>query len=85
MGAAYHIRLASAGRLLRRVNAIPIGDVLECGVGTGIYGKLWRHMGSTSWTGLDISPTAVELLRKTTGGSFFVVDLANKDDWSILE
>ena len=75
----YRMRLQALERLLRRGHAWPIERLLEGGVGIGAYAPLWQRAGVGSWTGLDISGTAIERLRQTyPAQQFYVADLGDK-------
>jgi SAM-dependent methyltransferase len=68
----YRVRLRAAERILREHRGAPIGHVLEAAVGVGAYARLWNRLGVRSWTGVDISDTAVEALRTRYPSSRFL-------------
>jgi SAM-dependent methyltransferase len=79
--AAYRLRLGAAERLLRRAGAVPLGELLEGAVGIGAYGPLWEKLGVRAWTGLDLSPAAVEAVtRRYPAHRFRVADLTRLDE-----
>lgn len=73
----YRVRLRAAERILREQRRVPIGHVLEAAVGVGAYARLWNRLGAQSWTGVDISETAVEALRaRHPTSSFLAADIS---------
>lgn len=75
----YEIRLLAARKALAGAGVRQVRKVLEGAVGTGIYGRLWQQLGARAWTGVDISPTAIEVVRRRwPEGHFVVADLASK-------
>ncbi|GIW56942.1 MAG: hypothetical protein KatS3mg082_3346 [Nitrospiraceae bacterium] len=70
------LRFPALRALLIRQGVRP-RTLLEAGVGTGAYARLWRELGVTEWVGVDISGTAVATLRtRFPKGEFYVLDLA---------
>lgn len=73
---SYELRLKAAGDLLARVVRSAPSSLLEGAVGVGAYSPLWNRIGVARWTGIDISPTAIEdLSRKQPIGEFLVRDM----------
>lgn len=52
--------------------------VLDIGSGTGFYIQLWKELGARDLTGVDITPTSVENLKKTFANDrFFQSDIGD--------
>ena len=61
----YKLRRRVALRTLHPlIGSLPTSSVLDIGSGTGFYVELWRELGVSSITGLDITDTVVGRLRQ---------------------
>jgi SAM-dependent methyltransferase len=79
--ATYKLRLHALERLLRRSRLFPVVALLEGGVGIGAYAPVWCKAQVKRWTGLDISPTAIEYMtRQFPSGRFSTADLCNREE-----
>ncbi len=57
--------------------------VLDVGSGTGFYIDLWKRLGAQSVTGVDITQTAVEnLKRRFPEGEFYQADIGTGLSWA---
>jgi 2-polyprenyl-3-methyl-5-hydroxy-6-metoxy-1,4-benzoquinol methylase len=73
------LRLPALRRILHRNRVVP-RSLLEAGVGTGAYGRVWHELDVKRWVGLDISPHAITDLRhRFPNGEFHVVDIARPE------
>jgi 2-polyprenyl-3-methyl-5-hydroxy-6-metoxy-1,4-benzoquinol methylase len=63
---AYKVRKKVFDKQLKKLGLnFNQSSVLDIGSGTGFYIQAWRELGCTSITGVDITPTSVENLKKT--------------------
>lgn len=63
---AYKVRKNVFLSQLTKLNLnIKNSNVLDIGSGTGFYIQAWHELGATKITGVDITPTSVENLKKT--------------------
>jgi 2-polyprenyl-3-methyl-5-hydroxy-6-metoxy-1,4-benzoquinol methylase len=79
--ACYVLRRQAVARLMGRHPGVLRARLLEAAVGVGAYAPVWRRIGVTGWTGLDIAEEAVAHCRRSfPEGRFLVQDLAC-DTW----
>jgi len=61
----YRRKQSVLASVLRRAGFVARGkDILEIGVGTGVYVDWWHSLGAASITGTDLSGTAIDHLQK---------------------
>jgi SAM-dependent methyltransferase len=75
----YRLRLAAARQAVSR-GGYTGGSLLEAAVGVGAYAPLWADLNVSRWTGLDISPEAIDdLAARWPEHRFLTEDLASRD------
>jgi SAM-dependent methyltransferase len=84
----YKLRLSAVRRILARTRFSGSAGILEGAVGVGAYSNLWKEMGFSRWTGIDISQHAVEQLQaEFPQHAFIALDLAasGQRGWEVVE
>lgn len=76
---AYKVRRKVFDKEVKKLPVnLPGSRVLDIGSGTGFYIQAWRELGANSVTGVDITPTSVENLKKTfPGQQFYLCDIGD--------
>lgn len=77
-------RIPAIDRLLSE-GSVSVGSILETGVGTGVYARLWERFDVSEWVGVDISEVAVKRLQEEyPEHEFYNADISSSQGLNVM-